>query len=110
MNNKVKQDQKFVLVNEIPKSNEAKTNEAQVYGVVPVASCSIPGTCCCGDDCSCEGCIVHGNSKLGTIPNTPAESNPSVEFMDYDINSFLQKLKREIWCLILCHSLIMGNS
>lgn len=93
LNNKVKQDQKFVLVNEIPKSNEAKTNEAQVYGVVPVASCSIPGTCCCGDDCSCEGCIVHGNSKLGTIPNTPAESNPSVEFMDYDINSFPPKVE-----------------
>ncbi|RLV92803.1 Metal-binding activator 1 [Spathaspora sp. JA1] len=37
--------------------------DPQLFDVVSIPSCSLPGTCSCDDNCSCEGCIVHGNSK-----------------------------------------------
>ncbi|KAK6458400.1 uncharacterized protein RJT20DRAFT_31395 [Scheffersomyces xylosifermentans] len=47
--------------------NNGVDNSKQIFDVVPVASCSIPGSCCCDDSCSCEGCVVHGNSKPDDI-------------------------------------------
>ncbi|RCK65632.1 Metal-binding activator 1 [Candida viswanathii] len=92
LNNKIKQNQKIVLMNDVPKATQVNGDDAQVYGVVPVASCSIPGTCCCGDDCSCEGCIVHGNSKLGPV-SVPNEVKSAVDFMDYNLNLFPPKVE-----------------
>lgn len=34
----------------------------QVFKVVNVPSCSVPGTCLCSDDCACENCETH-NTK-----------------------------------------------
>jgi hypothetical protein len=50
------------------KQNDPKSlPESKVlYDLVSVPSCSIPGSCCCDDNCSCKGCMVHGNSTLAT--------------------------------------------
>lgn len=42
-------------------------NNEQVYDVVNVPSCSVPGSCCCGSECSCEGCMVHGNATVNDV-------------------------------------------
>ncbi|KAI5956076.1 hypothetical protein KGF57_003562 [Candida theae] len=43
-------------------NNGNTRSETPVFEVVPVSSCSIPGTCCCASDCNCAGCVVHGNT------------------------------------------------
>lgn len=50
--------------------NDAKTwltdfnnSDSVIYDFVLANSCTIPGSCACDDDCSCEGCIVHSNKK-----------------------------------------------
>ncbi|KAG2734780.1 hypothetical protein G9P44_002786 [Scheffersomyces stipitis] len=45
----------------------SSNDSEQIYDVVPVPSCSIPGSCCCDDSCSCEGCVVHGNTSASEI-------------------------------------------
>lgn len=45
---------------------ENHTDSKVLYDIVSVPSCSIPGSCCCDDNCSCKGCMVHGNSPLPT--------------------------------------------
>ncbi|KAK6202539.1 uncharacterized protein RJT21DRAFT_20342 [Scheffersomyces amazonensis] len=46
---------------------QVQHNQQQVYDVVPIPSCSIPGSCCCDDNCSCEGCVVHGNATINDV-------------------------------------------
>ena len=50
----------FQKQNDTKPSPESKA----LYDLVSVPSCSIPGSCCCDDSCSCKGCMVHGNSTL----------------------------------------------
>lgn len=65
--------------------------EAQVFDVMKVPSCSIPGTCLCSDGCSCEGCVIHGNTStnqvLRQVPviETPYQTKNADSF--YDSNS-----------------------
>lgn len=56
--------------------------DKDVYEAIPVESCSIPGSCCCDDNCACVGCVVHGNAPPPpqhhqvpslTPANTPAQ-------------------------------------
>ncbi|CCG25263.1 Mac1 transcriptional regulator [Candida orthopsilosis Co 90-125] len=51
-------------------NNGNSRSETPVFEVVPISSCSIPGTCCCGSDCKCAGCVVHGNAP-GVPEQTP---------------------------------------
>ncbi|KAI5949598.1 hypothetical protein KGF54_005475 [Candida jiufengensis] len=62
-------------------SEKSLINEP-IFDVVPVSSCSIPGTCCCDNDCKCTGCIVHGNLKIE--PNTQQEN-----FQQQDQSKFI---------------------
>ncbi|SGZ55101.1 CIC11C00000003893 [Sungouiella intermedia] len=34
----------------------------EVFEVINVPSCSIPGSCCCSSDCQCPNCEVHNNA------------------------------------------------
>ncbi|KAI5970735.1 hypothetical protein CANMA_000154 [Candida margitis] len=64
---------KFISESPYQQVNNNGTNRAQtpVFDVVPISSCSIPGTCCCGSDCKCAGCVVHGNA-----PEMPEQPPP----------------------------------
>lgn len=33
----------------------------EIFEVIDVPSCSIPGSCCCSSDCQCPDCEVHNN-------------------------------------------------
>lgn len=50
-------------------------SEDEVFEVINVESCSIPGSCRCSDDCSCPNCIVHNNA--------PAKSD-ALRFLNND--------------------------
>ncbi|EMG47382.1 MAC1 Metal-binding activator 1 [Candida maltosa Xu316] len=75
LNHQIKQENNVVLMNDTETDDKK-----QVFGVVPVPSCSIPGTCCCDDTCACAGCMVHGNSKV--------DQKLPTEFIDYNSTSF----------------------
>lgn len=47
--------------------------QKQLFDIVSVPSCSIPGSCGCGDDCKCDGCVQHGNA-----PGGPAKEGPTI--------------------------------
>lgn len=67
---KIKQEQsyKFVEIKPEPTINVSTSeNNDQIFDVVNIPSCSVPGSCCCGDDCSCEGCMVHGNATANDV-------------------------------------------
>lgn len=70
---------KFISESPHQKSNDngVDRNGAPVFEVVPISSCSIPGTCCCGSDCKCAGCVVHGNATEVTTnpPLLPSQSS-----------------------------------
>lgn len=44
----------------------AERDSRQIFDVVSVPSCSIPGSCCCDDSCSCEGCMVHSKKAVSS--------------------------------------------
>lgn len=39
----------------------AQSPREEVFEVINVPSCSIPGSCCCSSDCQCPNCEVHNN-------------------------------------------------
>ncbi|ODV65876.1 hypothetical protein HYPBUDRAFT_218492 [Hyphopichia burtonii NRRL Y-1933] len=53
----------------------------ETFDVVSIPSCSIPGSCCCGDDCNCEGCVVHGNATASS--NELSKMVPNEVNMNY---------------------------
>lgn len=63
-------------------------DQTQYFDVLKVPSCTIPGSCCCGDDCGCAGCMVHGNS--GTGPLKVDNTNLNHEYINY-INLLIMK-------------------
>lgn len=63
-------------------------DQTQYFDVLKVPSCTIPGSCCCGDDCGCAGCMVHGNS--GTAPSKVDNTNLNHEYVNY-INLLIMK-------------------
>lgn len=44
-------------------------NRNQVFNVVNVPSCSVPGTCLCSDSCTCEKCETHNPSAKNEHSN-----------------------------------------
>ncbi|EGW30158.1 uncharacterized protein SPAPADRAFT_63766 [Spathaspora passalidarum NRRL Y-27907] len=48
---------------EQPQTAPSSSSSTQIFDVVSIPSCSIPGTCSCDENCTCAGCMVHGNSK-----------------------------------------------
>lgn len=50
-------------------------NGKEVFEVISVPSCSIPGSCCCSSDCQCPNCQVHNNA---------AQTMPNLEFLNND--------------------------
>lgn len=74
------------LKHEVEVSDEG--NRTQLFDVLKVPSCTVPGSCCCGDDCGCSGCMVHGNLELG-LPKNDA-TNVNNEYIDY-INLLILK-------------------
>lgn len=50
-----------------------------IYDVVSIPACSIPGSCCCDDSCTCTGCMVHGNS-VDDLANS-VEKNPLAQVL-----------------------------
>ena len=63
-------------------------DQSQYFDVWKVPSCTIPGSCCCGDDCGCAGCMVHGNSGAG--PLKVDNTNLNHEYINY-INLLIMK-------------------
>lgn len=47
----------------------------ELFEVINVPSCSIPGSCCCSSDCQCPNCEVHNNA---------AQTVPNLEFLNND--------------------------
>ncbi|KAK6460620.1 hypothetical protein DFJ63DRAFT_235845 [Scheffersomyces coipomensis] len=61
--NEFKSEQDQIIHTDV--KQDAQQQQQQLFDVVPIPSCSIPGSCCCDDNCSCEGCVVHGNVTIG---------------------------------------------
>ncbi|KAG5418006.1 hypothetical protein I9W82_004335 [Candida metapsilosis] len=69
---------KFISETPDKKVNHHNANgrsETPVFEVVPISSCSIPGTCCCDSNCSCVGCEVHGNAQEAPQQTLPQPNN-----------------------------------
>lgn len=66
-------------VSNLNDENSLTNLEGKIFDVVSVPSCSIPGSCCCNDDCSCEGCEVHNANGVSNTRNSST--------IDPDINN-----------------------
>lgn len=86
LNHKINDKETLVFVNKSKTTSKLQKEDHQIYGVVPVPSCSIPGTCCCDDACSCPGCMVHGNSKYKLL--FPSLKQPVTETVNHAANPF----------------------
>lgn len=67
-----KRDNKHSIVIENDDKDNGKNNLANdnlLYDVVKIPSCSIPGSCGCDSNCTCEGCFVHGNVNMSELNN-----------------------------------------
>lgn len=91
------EDQKFKLV-QFEKPQVLKSTDGQVFDMVNVPSCSIPGSCCCGEECSCEGCMVHGkqsDTKLFDSLNNGSQFGVPETYKDLVLNMVPQPLVLE---------------
>lgn len=56
-------------------SEASSESQNKLFDVLKVPSCTIPGSCSCRDDCTCAGCMVHGNMDAGTFKADIASIN-----------------------------------
>ncbi|CAI5760386.1 unnamed protein product [Candida verbasci] len=52
-----------------------KLNQDVQQNVELIPSCTIPGTCCCNDDCKCNGCEVHNNNNNNNNNDNNSNNN-----------------------------------
>ena len=58
-----------------------------IFEMIPLRGCSVPGTCCCDSNCSCQGCVVHGNKKgISPVPAFDTISDLDVSQFNSNIN------------------------
>lgn len=102
LNQKINNNETLVFMNKSHTTNNEQKGDHQLYGMMPVPSCSIPGTCCCDDACSCQGCVVHGNSKyqipLPTLKQQVTDTtNPFENEEKFIFNSMPQTDKSDLF-------------
>lgn len=73
-----------------PSNNELLYgNNNQLFKVINVPSCSLPGTCLCSSDCSCPSCETHNPSskKEDFSASNTLHANPVPEFDQRNVYS-----------------------
>lgn len=78
MNDRPTVKQEAIIADKVPRLATERDSK-QVFDVVSVPGCSIPGSCCCDDTCSCAGCMVH-SKQLSSVEQR--SSDMSLEYVN----------------------------